>query len=343
MKKYLTVIFAILICLSAGFHAVSAAGDKPLPSAITIATGPPGGYQYVTMSYLASRFKSEHGISETPVGGGSDRNIKMLLKGQADIANVTSEPAFNAYRGKSRACSAEEGKKLRLIATTDPAPYFTAVRKNSGINNISDLKGKSYIAKAVTFLYGYKVARKMLEGYGVNPDKDVNIITMTTGTGGLETYKDRGADAIWLPLPTPHHFWTDLIENYDSKLIGIDRKNVREAIIKEFPSHSVIIVPKKTYPGQDKDLVSVGPSNSWLCTEDTPPRLVEIFMEELYDPERTEKLVQVHPINKHNTVERALSNPTLPFHEGAVSYFKKKGVWTKEMEEKQKKLLKEAQ
>ena len=343
MKKYLAIIFSVLICLSVVFPVGLMAQEKELPSAITIATGPPGGYQYVTMSYLASRFKSAHGISETPVGGGSDRNIKMLLKEQADIANVTSEPAYNAYRGKSRVCSAEDGKKLRLIAVTDPAPYFTAVRKNSGINNISDLKGKSYIARAVTYLYGYNVARKMLEGYGLNPDKDLNIISMTTGTGGMETYKDKGADAVWMPLPTPHPFWVDLIENYDSKLIGIDRADVRQSILKEFPSHSEIVVQKGTYPGQDKDLISVGPSNSWLCTEDAPARLVEIFMEELYDPERSERLIQVHPINKQNTVERALSNPTLPFHEGAVSYFKKRGAWTKEMEAKQKKLLSEVQ
>jgi uncharacterized protein len=343
MKKYLAIICCAVICLFALSNHNSAAGDKDLPSAITIATGPPGGYQYLAMSYLASRFKSEYGISETPVGGGSDRNIKMLLAGQVNIANVTSEPAYIAYRGKSKACTPEEGKTLRLISVTDPAPYLTAVRKKSGINNIPDLKGKTYVAKPVAFLYGYGVARKMLEGYGLDPDKDVKIIAMTTGAEGLETYKDRGADAVWMPLPTPHHFWSDVIENHDSKLIGIDRKDVRESIIKNFPSHSEILIPKGTYIGQEQDIISVGPLNDWLCIESTPARLVEIFMQELYDPERREALIQIHPILKEYTLEQALSNPPLPYHEGAISYFKKRGVWSAEMQQTQEKLLKEVE
>ena len=47
----------------------------------------------------------------------------------------------------------------------------------------------------------------------------------------------------------------------------------------------------------------------------------------------------VHPIARRWNVKHAIDNAVQPFHEGAVRYYKEKGIWDAQMEAKQKELL----
>jgi TRAP-type uncharacterized transport system substrate-binding protein len=56
--------------------------------------------------------------------------------------------------------------------------------------------------------------------------------------------------------------------------------------------------------------------------------------------DNVEKLAPLHPILKEWTRERAVDpDVTIPYHPGAVQFFKEKGVWFAKMDEAQKRLL----
>ncbi|MGI5883112.1 MAG: TAXI family TRAP transporter solute-binding subunit, partial [Dethiobacteria bacterium] len=56
--------------------------------------------------------------------------------------------------------------------------------------------------------------------------------------------------------------------------------------------------------------------------------------------ENNEELSGIHPRLKEWTIDRFVSEQaTLPYHPGAIKFYKDKGVWTEEMDALQESLL----
>jgi len=47
----------------------------------------------------------------------------------------------------------------------------------------------------------------------------------------------------------------------------------------------------------------------------------------------------MNPKFKEWSLQGAVKNPEIPFHTGAIKYYKEKGVWSGQLEERQKELL----
>ena len=56
-----------------------------------------------------------------------------------------------------------------------------------------------------------------------------------------------------------------------------------------------------------------------------------------YRPQRFEEIVAQEHVSR--TLQNAVKNASIPFHSGAIKYYKEKGVWTDELERLQKDLL----
>jgi TRAP-type uncharacterized transport system substrate-binding protein len=71
----------------------------------------------------------------------------------------------------------------------------------------------------------------------------------------------------------------------------------------------------------------------------TPDPVVEAMLKAVW--ENTDKLLPVHPLFREWTHARAVDpEVTIPYHTGAIRFYKERGVWTSAMEQAQQKLLK---
>jgi len=69
-----------------------------------------------------------------------------------------------------------------------------------------------------------------------------------------------------------------------------------------------------------------------------PDAVVEAALKAIW--ENTDKLAPIHPLFKEWTRERAVDpEVTIPFHPGAVRFYKERKVWTADMDSFQQKLL----
>jgi len=117
--------------------------------------------------------------------------VAPIAKGELDIAAVPSNLASNIYNNTDGS--------IQVIAI-NALGVLNLVERGESISSISDLKGKSIYATGQGAVPEY-IIRFILNGNGLNPDTDVNIIWCSDTTEAL-AYVSEVVDAIAI-LPQP--------------------------------------------------------------------------------------------------------------------------------------------
>jgi len=92
-------------------------------------------------------------------------------------------------------------------------------------------------------------------------------------------------------------------------------------------------LPAKTYQGQDNN-VNVFSLASYMVaasrlSEDTVYKVTKTMFDNIGE------FHTFHGVAKQWTLKETLDDPKIPFHPGAIRYFKEKNAWTPEMEKLQ--------
>ena len=83
-------------------------------------------------------------------------------------------------------------------------------------------------------------------------------------------------------------------------------------------------IPKNIYPGITADTPVAAVGNALICQEKMDPNLAYNLLKILFTHKA--ELVAVHKEAEHLTIEDAVDGSPIPFHPGAVKFFKEKGA-----------------
>ena len=122
---------------------------------------------------------------------GSAENMPLLEAGKLDIGLVQGEAALEALNGIGRPPA-----DLRILAAMYATPGMFVVRADSPYRTIEDLKGKpvAFGAKGSGLVL---LARYVLDGLGLDRDRDFEAIFLDRAGDGPAMVMDGRAAALW--------------------------------------------------------------------------------------------------------------------------------------------------
>src|SRR5712672_3392819 len=292
--------------------------------AISIATGGTGGVYYPLGGGLANVLSKEiPGLQATAeVTGGSVDNLKLINSGQSELAFVMADAALDALNGEDKF----KGSKVpvRTLMVLYPNQMHVVTIEGTGIEKLADLKGKR-VSTGSPGSATEVMAFRVIEAGGLDKDKDMKRERLGVAES-VNAIKDRKIDAFFWVGGLPTAAVTDLGATPGLKIKLIDHSDVVDKMNAKYGKLYVTdVIPAKTYPGQDADnqiaevwnLIVTGDKMS----NDDAYAIVKTLVEKKAD------IVAVHKEAESFSLDNQVQERSpIPFHPGALKYFKEKGI-----------------
>lgn len=331
MHKRLKTPFIIVL---AAVSLVVLAPSTFAQQAIRIGTSSVGSVFY-TIAIGAGEIIQKHaGVNATvePVGG-SSANMRGLGAKKIDFAIANSFAAFTAFNGTH---NFKKPISVRLVVQAQPSNRWLLLRKGAGIKRLKDLEGRTVIAKRRALPEIALVMDAFIKVFGLDKNK-IKIVATTNSPQAYKAVRAGSVDALLMPF---------------SRKAAAVQKPMRDGVLEFFyttkakrdqmlrnlpPVMWGNSFKAGVFEGQGKKLYLVA-MNSYFMTRpgvsnETVYKVTKALLE------NTKEFSTYHRAARLWTLKRAMDNVALPFHPGAVKYFKEKGVWTAEHDANQKKLL----
>jgi TRAP transporter TAXI family solute receptor len=308
--------------------AFSMAADAQSKSVrLSIATGGTGGVYYVLGGGIAALIsKYIPGYEATAeVTSASVDNLKLIHTQKADIAFTTADSALDAYKGLER-FKAMGKVPLRALAVLYPSVSHIVTIEGTGIEKAADLKGKRVSTGAPGS--GVEVTCiKIMDALGLDWNKDIRRerLGFTESVGAI---KDRKLDAFFAGPGIPAAAILDLASTPGITIKIIAHDTLLEKINKKFgPSYFRFVIPKETYPGMKEPVPVIATGNSLACHEKLDEKIAYNVVKAIF--EHKKDLSAVHKEADKITLQAAVVGSPVPFHPGAIKYYKENNVWPK--------------
>lgn len=259
--------------------------------------------------------------STLPIGGAA--NVTAVERGKINAAFSFSTTAAEAWEGKEFFKEQGELRNIRHLAVIFPEPSQIVVWKDSPIEAIEDLKGKSITpgpkGGAITV-----VSRYVLDAYGISFD-DVNAKFLSFSEAG-EQFIDGHIDSIFygaMAFPAPPI--VNASSQKDVKLLPLSENKI-EKLLTKYKGLQSYTLQEGAYPGVDKETPGIAASVVVIVSKDMPDEVAYSIVKAIDGKfEKYGKVAKAMALGKREDMPQDIG---VPMHPGAVKYYKEKG-WLK--------------
>jgi len=336
MKKW---VFFVLITglLFAGFSTSRAA--EPLPRILNIGTHPVGSFFNMVGTAVAT-VVGRHTAMKTTVKpmAGPAAWYPLLAAKEIDLGVLNNWDAEKGYLGESTYSKLSSGKGFptRLIAISVNNAIGLAVAADSGIYKYSDLKGKRVAGNLPTPSLQLQTEALLLNGRV--SWSEIRAIPVSSVSEGVKVVIEGRSDAsatctIGMPI------MEELQAKRGARILPIDPSP--EAVKRtgeKFPGYPVKVTPGPGRTGVEKEQYLWAYDIYLIAREDLSEEAAYLIVKALW--ENYQDLGQIHVLLKDWTPEVFVTKDALiPYHSGAINFYREKKAWTDEMAKLQESLL----
>lgn len=297
----------------------AAAQDKSKwPKSLTLGTASVGGTYFIYGGVVAQMLSSKlDGVNvTTQQTQGPNQNMILVDGGRIELGMITMGVGLHGWNGTGWA----NGKKYDNVRALFPmydTPFHFVATERSGIKSVADLAGKRVGVGPRAGTPGTYLPL-MLDALGIEAtirNGGASDMAGQLGDGLIDVF----AFAAGIPIAA----FSELEAKGGVRFFTFSPQELA-TIKKKIPELSDSMIPKGTYRTQNEDHPTLGLFNFFIAHKDIPDDLAyeitKIVME------NNAELVQGHKAAVETVPKNASKNTFLPFHPGAVRYFKEKGV-----------------
>jgi TRAP transporter TAXI family solute receptor len=310
-----------LTIVAALFAAVAVALPATAAEQITFMTGPQGGSWIPLGGALKSLWEqSVPGLSIQQTPGAGIANVRGVDEGKAQVAFANSATTVDGIEG--RAPYPKKVTHVCQLANLYPQHFQVVALKDANIKSFADLKGKSLVTQPKGNTAEI-LTNEVLKLNGMTYQSLGKAQFQAGYTDAVSMMKDGHADVFTLGTTAPASAVMDLASARDIDLVPVDDKTM-SVLNKENPGYHKLIIKAGTYPKQDRDVAVIGYSTHIIVACDLPEETVY----------KMTQATATHVKDMANVV-KAIDGLTakdmavdigVPFHKGAVKYYKEVGA-----------------
>ena len=291
---------------------------------ITVGTGGIVGVYY-PLGGAICRFvnvsRKDHGYRCTVEStGGSVFNINAVMSGDMDIGFAQSDTQYYALHGMGPFKDKPQ-TKLRALFSVYPELFTLVARQDANIKSFADLKGKRLNigdpgsgTRATTEL--------VLNATGLKKE-DLRLATELKFVEMAPALCDNKIDAFTFVAGHPNAIFQEAATSCASNIATVSGPGI-DKLVKENPFYAKASVPGKMYKGTDNAQPTFGVVATMVASADLPEQTAYVITKALFD--NFEDFRKLHPAVANITKEQMLEANTVPFHPGALRYFREKGL-----------------
>jgi len=291
---------------------------------ITVGTGGIVGVYYPlggAICRFVNASRKDHGLRCTVEStGGSVFNINAVMSGDMDIGFAQSDTQYYAMTGVG-AFKDKPQPKLRALFSVYPELVTLVTRQDANIKTFADIKGKRMNigdpgsgTRSTTEL--------VMNAMGIKKE-DLKFAGELKFVEMAPALCDNKIDAFTFVAGHPNAIFQEAATSCASSIASISGPAV-DKLVKDNPFYAKASIPGKMYKGTDNPQPTFGVLATIVASADMPDQTAYIITKAVFD--NLDDFKKLHPAVANITKEQMLEGNTVPFHPGALKYFKEKGL-----------------
>lgn len=293
---------------------------------VTIGTGGVTGVYYPTggaICRLVNKTRKEHGIRcSVESTGGSVYNLNTIAAGELDMGVAQSDWQYHAYNGTSKFAEQGANKDLRAVFSIHPEPFTVVARKDSGIKNFADIKGKRVnIGNPGSGQRG--TIEVVMDAMGIKME-DLALASELKASEQASALCDNKVDAMVYVVGHPNGEIKAATTSCDSVIVTVDGPAI-DKLVKENAYYRYATIPGGMYMGTDTDTKTFGVGATFVSSAKVPEDVIYNVVKAVF--ENFEEFQKLHPAFEHLKKEEMIKDGlSAPLHAGAIKYYKEAGL-----------------
>jgi TRAP transporter TAXI family solute receptor len=292
---------------------------------VSIATGGTGGVYYPLGGGMAAVLsKYVQGMQATAeVTGGSVANLQLIGTGKPYLAMTMVDAGLDAYKGQDKFTG--KPVPVRTLMVMYPNRMHVVSIEGRGVAKMADLKGKR-VSTGSGGSATEVMAFRVIEAAGLDKDKDMKRERLGVAESA-NALKDGKIDAFFWVGGLPTAAVSDLAYSPGTKIKMIDHADLVGKMNQKYGNLYVQDrIPKETYKGMEADNRQATVMNLLVAHQNMDETTAYNILKAVF--EHRDELIRVHKEAENFKLEnqKTAAAGGIPWHPGAIRYFKEKGV-----------------
>ena len=304
--------------------ALGAGGAQAADQFISIGTGGVTGVYYPTggaICRLVNKMRKETGIRcSAESTGGSIYNINTIRAGELEFGVAQSDWQYHAYHGTSKFEDKGKFEDLRAVFSVHPEPVTIIARDDSGVMNITDLKGKRVNIGNVGS--GTRGTWEVIEEAMGWKRSDLRLASELKSAETGQAVCDNKIDSYFWLVGHPSALTQESLATCPTHLVNATGP-VIDKLVADNSYYRTAMIPAGMY-NNEKDVMTFGVGATFVTSAKVSEKVVYTVVKAVFD--NFDQFRKLHPAFA-NLKEQEMIRDSLsaPLHAGAEKYYKERG------------------